>query len=194
MNSSIALWRRALTTSGSKKATLPHIVDMPRTLHAKTLQELQSFALVTTADVLWGHQDAFGHVNNTRHIQFFEQSRTLYFRHLSAVSGVPFNNESDPSRADAIGPILANLNIKYTAILEWPNVVAVGARVHGYKRNRTRFSMTHKLVVATTGQVVAVGDGDVSVVDYATGKTTTVPLSIQKAIDEFEQRSVPDLD
>lgn len=189
-----SLCRRALTTTASKRATLPHIVDMPRTLHAKTVHELQTFALVTTADVLWGHQDAFGHVNNTRHIQFFEQSRTLYFRHLSAVSGVAFNNEPDPARSDAIGPILANLNIKYTAVLEWPNVVAVGARVHGYKRGRTRFAMAHKLVVASSGQVVAVGEGDVSVVDYATGKTTTVPTAIQAAIDAFEQRAVPDLD
>lgn len=169
------------------------MVDMPRTLCAKAIEELRPFALATTADVLWGHQDAFGHVNNTRHIQFFEQSRTLYFRHLSEATGVPFNNENDPARSDAIGPILANLNIKYTSILEWPNVVAVGARVHGYKRGRTRFSMRHILVVAATGQVVAVGDGDVAVVDYKTGKTVAVPLPIQHAIDAFERRTVPDL-
>jgi acyl-CoA thioester hydrolase len=157
------------------------------------MEELKSFALVTTADVLWGHQDAFGHVNNTRHIQFFEQSRTLYFRHLSQVSGVAFNNENDPARSDAIGPILANLNIKYTSILEWPNVVAIGARVHGYKRGARGSACEHIIVVASTGQVVAVGDGDVAVVDYKTGKTVTVPLAIQRAIDAFEQRTVPDL-
>jgi acyl-CoA thioesterase FadM len=183
------LFRNFSTGPGRK------LFDLDRTLSKKALEELQGFSLVTSTDLLWGSQDSFGHVNNCTHIQLFEQSRCVYFLELERRSGTLWtNNPHDPRRAASrVGPILANISCKYTAILEWPNVVAIGARVSGFMRDRTRFKMQHKIVVVSSGQVVAVGEGDCACVDYATSKVVPVPAAIQEAINEIEGRAVPDV-
>ena len=173
-------------------ATAEPFSDLDRTLCQKAVHELQGFPLVTRVDLLWGQQDSFGHVNNVRHLQFFETSRCLYFRHIQQMSGRDFTNSPSVSRGDSVGPILANVTAKYTAILEWPNVIAVGARISHYMRDRTRFQMQHKIVVASSGLVVAVGHGDVAVLDYASNKTVALPRDLQEAINAFEGRAVPD--
>ena len=44
-----------------------------------TTRPFPEFAITIELPVLWGDQDAFGHVNNTVPIRWFELARMAYF-------------------------------------------------------------------------------------------------------------------
>ena len=133
------------------------------------------FAVVERIPVLWGDMDAFGHVNNTRFIRWFESARIAHFQRVGIKT----------AEAVGVAPILAHVSCDYLAPVEFPNEVLVGARV-------TRIgttSLTHEYVVALVGrpdQPVAQGTGVIVMYDYDAGTKVPIPEGVEQAIRDLD--------
>jgi acyl-CoA thioester hydrolase len=64
--------------------------------------------------------DALGHVNNTRHVAWFEQARVEYLEKLGGI----------PTAKEGTGPILAHISCDYLRAIVYPADVEVGCRTH----------------------------------------------------------------
>ncbi len=117
--------------------------------------------------VLWGDQDAFGHVNNARYLTWFEAARMRYLAALGvAAGGTP-----------AAGPILARAECDFAAPVHWPTEVCIGARTE--RVGNTSFEMHYAAWAADDRAVVyARGVAVLVMLDYRTGDR--LPIS-----DEF---------
>ena len=133
------------------------------------------FAVVERIPVLWGDMDAFGHVNNTRFIRWFESARIAHFERVGIKT----------AEAVGVAPILAHVSCDYLAPVEFPNEVLVGARV-------TRIgttSLTHEYVVALVerpDQPVAQGTGVIVMYDYDAGTKVPIPGGVKQAIRDLD--------
>ena len=144
-----------------------------------TLTELSAYPVVTTWPIQWGDQDAFGHVNNTVPIRWFESSRLAYLEqtplHAREVSG-------------GLGPILAAIHCNYRSQLTYPDTIHVGARIAAI--GRTSFKMEHAVYSEAGRSIAAEGDSVVVVFNYETQKPTRVPDEVRAAIEAIEGRSL----
>ena len=83
-------------------------------------EALAGFPVVVEIPLLWGNQDAFGHINNVVYLRWCETARVEYLQR--AGMWVPL-----PPRGT--GPILASIKCDYKRPLNYPDIVWVGARV-----------------------------------------------------------------
>src|ERR1043165_9714511 len=83
-------------------------------------EALAGFPVVISVVLQWGDQDAFGHVNNTVYLRWFESSRIAY----GNLAGLELT-----AGGHQIGPILARLSCNYRRQLTFPDRVHVGARI-----------------------------------------------------------------
>ncbi len=140
---------------------------------------LSGFPVVIEVPIWWGDQDAFGHVNNTVPLRWFESARIDYTSRVGL---------SDLFRERKIGPILASITINYRAQLHFPDTVLVGARVA--KIGRTSLTMEH-VAISLAGKNLAVdGTSTLVVFDYPNNRPEPVPAAIRNAIDILEGRSL----
>lgn len=138
---------------------------------------LAGFPVVIEVPVWWGDQDAFGHVNNTVPLRWFESARIAYTGRVGL---------SELFAARRIGPILASITTNYRAQLHFPDTVLVGARIA--KIGRTSLTMEH-VAVSLAGRNLAVdGTSTLVVFDYANGRPEPVPAGIRAAIESLEGR------
>ena len=144
-----------------------------------TLTELSAYPIVTTWPIQWGDQDAFGHVNNTVPIRWFESARLAYLEQtpLHAI-GVP----------GGLGPILAAIHCNYRSQLTYPDTIHVGARIAAI--GRTSFKMEHAVYSEAGRSIAAEGDSVVVVFNYETQKPTRVPDEVRAVIEAIEGRSL----
>ena len=139
---------------------------------------LAGFPVVISWPVQWGDQDAFGHVNNTVCLRWFESGRIAYFERLGlghALSGT------------GLGPILAAINCNYRRPLNYPDTVHIGTRVTKIGRS----SVTIAQVVFSECLQLLAADGDSVVVmfNYDTQKPSRVPDNLRAAIATLEGRT-----
>ena len=136
---------------------------------------IEGFEVVVRLPVLWGDMDAFGHVNNTRFIRWFESARIAHFERVGIETGA----------AVGIGPILAHVSCDYLAPVDFPGEVLVGVRA-------TRIgttSLTHEYVVTLSDrpdQPVAKGTGVIVMYDYDTGTKAPVPDDLRQRIRDLD--------
>ena len=104
-------------------------------------EALGDYAIVIALPILWGDQDAFGHVNNTAPIRWFESVRIAYMEH----SGLGHSTD-----ASGLGPILAAISCNYRRQLHYPDTVHVGARVS--RIGRTSMIMEHAIFSERLGE------------------------------------------
>ena len=76
--------------------------------------------VVIEVPIWWGDQDAFGHVNNTVPLRWFESARIAYTGKVGL---------SDLYDSERIGPILASITVNFRSQLHYPDTAIVGARV-----------------------------------------------------------------
>jgi acyl-CoA thioester hydrolase len=113
--------------------------------------------------VAWGEMDAFGHVNNVAYFRYFESARIAYFDALGYM---------DLMRATGIGPILAATDCRFRLPLEYPDRLAVGARVTDIEADE--FLMRYVVVSRRHGRVAAEGSG--RIVSYHYENKRKAPL------------------
>lgn len=140
--------------------------------------ELADYPVVIQLPIQWGDQDAFGHVNNTVPIRWFESARIAYLEqsgmeHLMSGHG--------------LGPILASITCHYRRQLLYPDQVLVGARISNI--GRSSMTMDHAVYSEHQRQIAADGTSTVVMFDYESQKPRRMPDDIRAAVEKIEQRA-----
>lgn len=138
-----------------------------------------NFPSVLTLPVLWGNQDAFGHVNNVVYFRWFESARIEYWNHVGI---------DDLVEHEKIGPILAAINCNYRRQLNFPDTVHIGASVT--RLGRTSVIMAHRVYSAAQQEVVADGESTIVLFDYNTHRPHRIPDHLREHIEAFEGKSL----
>jgi acyl-CoA thioester hydrolase len=125
--------------------------------------------------ILWGDQDAFGHVNNTVYIRWFESCRIVYGERAGF-------DESAGGRD--IGPILAAVSCHYRKQLTYPDTVHIGARVP--KIGNSSLRMEHVIISERLQAVAALGDSTIVSFDYTAQKPIAVSAEIRAKVEQIE--------
>lgn len=139
---------------------------------------LGEYPVVTVLPVQWGDQDAFGHVNNTVPIRWFESSRIAYLL------------KTDLAVLDAGGlsPILASVTCDYRKQIHYPDTVHIGARVSCV--GNTSIQICHRVYSESQEAVVVEGETVMAVFDYESQRTVRVPQNIRRQINALEGKSI----
>ncbi|MBT8216239.1 MAG: acyl-CoA thioesterase [Acidimicrobiia bacterium] len=140
---------------------------------------IEGFAVVERVPVLWGDMDAFGHVNNTRFIRWFETARIAHFRRVGIKT----------AEAVGIAPILAHVSCDFLSPVDFPADILVGARTT--KLGTT--SMIHEYVVARADnpqQPVAKGTGVIVMYDYDAAEKAPIPEDLKQRIRDLDGDSL----
>ena len=134
---------------------------------------MESYPVQLEIPVAWGDMDAFGHVNNTVYLRWFESARIAFFEriHIGA------------SRPEKVGPILASTTCDYLTPVAYPATVVVGARLQ--RVGNTSFVIEH--LATKDGAPVARGSAVVVLIDYQTGEKIRVPDEIRVAVAALGQ-------
>lgn len=136
---------------------------------------IEDFPVTIRIPVWWGDQDAFGHVNNTIFLRWFESARIAYTTKL----GLP-----ELYQTRRIGPILASLTCHFRRQIRFPDEVDVGARID--RIGRTSLTMSH-IVVSREGRAVAAeGTSTIVLFDYENHQPVPVPDEIRVLLREIE--------
>jgi acyl-CoA thioester hydrolase len=159
----------------------PKMETMSGTLRAPASGEselLAGFPVVTEISVLWGDEDAFGHVNNVAYLRWCETGRVEYLRRIGFFPDLP---------PRGLGPILASVTCHYRKALTYPDTVAVGTRVTAI--GNSSFRMEHRIVSRATGELAAEAESAMVAVDYSIGGPVRVPDEIRETIAKLEGKT-----
>lgn len=140
---------------------------------------LAGFPVIITMPVQWGDQDAFGHVNNTVYLRWFESARITYGERIGL---------SALMATHKIGPILAAIRCNYLRQLNYPDTVRIGARIS--RIGRSSMVMEHQVESETTGMIVAEGDSTIVVFNYVTNRSTPVTEELRAAVNQLEGKTL----
>ncbi|HTN74502.1 MAG TPA: thioesterase family protein [Pirellulaceae bacterium] len=139
---------------------------------------LHDYPVTLTLPVLWSDQDAFGHVNNTVCIRWFESARVAYLERLGRGSLIS---------EDHLGPILAQVTCNYRRQLRYPDNVTIGSRVT--KIGNSSMVMAHAIWSEQQQAIAADGDSVVVMFHYELQKPQRVPDDLRAAIEQLERRA-----
>lgn len=137
---------------------------------------MSDFRFYHPVEVRYGDLDPQGHVNNARHLTYFEQGRVAYMIELGLFT-------KDQSFME-IGIILADVHLTYLEPIYFGQNIKVGVRVARLGNK----SMTWKqnIVDADTGRELSKGEVVIVTYDYKTGKTISIPQEWRKKFSQFE--------
>ncbi|HLJ10569.1 MAG TPA: thioesterase family protein [Planctomycetaceae bacterium] len=138
----------------------------------------QGFPVWIELPIQWGDQDAFGHVNNTIYLRWFESARIAYGNQVGLTQA---------GAGQKIGPILAALSCNYRRQLKFPDSVHVGARIT--RIGRSSLSMEHVVISEELRAVAADGDSTLVSFDYIAQKSIPLPAVMRAAIEQLEQKT-----
>lgn len=145
------------------------------------IEALAEYPVVTVLPVQWGDQDAFGHVNNTVPIRWFESARIAYLR----------NTDLGVVERGSLGPILVSVRCDYRQQIRYPDTVQIGARVS--RVGNTSIHIHHRVYSDSQQAVVVEGDTVLATFDYDSQSTVRVPDNLRKQINALEGRDVAEI-
>ena len=127
-------------------------------------------------EVRYGDLDPQGHVNNAKHLTYFEQARLTYWINMGLFT-------KDQSFME-LGVILADVHITYLAPIYHGQNIKVGARVA--KLGNKSMTWEQNIVDADTGREFSKGEIVVVAYDYVAQKTIPIPQDWREKIIKFE--------
>ena len=127
-------------------------------------------------EVRYGDLDPQGHVNNAKHLTYFEQARIAYMVELGLFT-------KDQSFME-IGVILADVHITYLAPIYFGEPIKVG--VHISKLGTKSMKWMQNIVDAKTSKELARGEVIMVTYDYKEEKTINIPHEWREKIKQFE--------
>lgn len=127
-------------------------------------------------EVRYGDLDPQGHVNNAKHLTYFEQARIAYWIKLRLFT-------KDQSFME-LGVILADVHITYLEPIYYGQNIQVG--VHVSKLGNKSMTWEQNVVDADTGKELAKGEVIMVAYDYRAEKTISIPQEWREKINEFE--------
>lgn len=137
---------------------------------------MQSYRFIIPVEVRYGDLDPQGHLNNARHLTFFEQARMQYWIHLGLFS-------RDQSFMD-IGVILAEARVTYRAPVYFGQDVRVGTRI-SHIGNKS-LTVEHNIFDGANGAELATGSTILVAYDYRAAKSMPIPDEWRAKIAQFE--------
>ena len=137
---------------------------------------MSEFRFYHPIEVRYGDLDPQGHVNNAKHLTYFEQARVAYMIELGLFT-------RDQSFME-IGVILADVHITYLEPVYFGQKIKVGvqAATLGGK------SMTWKQIIvdSDTGRELSRGEVVIVTYDYKQEKTISIPQKWRNTFIEYE--------
>ncbi|HET9590863.1 MAG TPA: thioesterase family protein [Anaerolineales bacterium] len=127
-------------------------------------------------EVRYGDLDPQGHVNNAKHLTYFEQARVAYLIELGLFT-------KDQSFME-IGVILADVHITYFEPVYFGQNIKVG--VHVAKLGNKSMTWKQNIVDVETGKEITTGEVVMVTYDYRQEKTISIPEEWRAKIEEFE--------
>lgn len=149
---------------------------------AEIPEPLRPFPIVISLPLQWGDQDAFGHVNNTVPIRWFESARIAYIEH---------ERMGDLLMQGEVKPILASVHCDYRLQLRHPDTVLVSARVS--RLGGASMTMEHAVYSLQQEAVAATGSSVVVAFNYQRNRPQRIADTLREAVAEIEQRSLREL-
>lgn len=137
---------------------------------------MSDFRFYHPIEVRYGDLDPQGHVNNAKHLTYFEQARVAYMIALRLFT-------KDQSFME-IGVILADVHITYFAPIYFGQDIKVG--VQAAKLGDKSMTWDQNIVDAGSGKELAKGEVVIVAYDYKRAKTIPIPQQWRKRIIEFE--------
>ncbi|HXF86378.1 MAG TPA: thioesterase family protein [Anaerolineales bacterium] len=137
---------------------------------------MSNFHFYHPIEIRYGDLDPQGHVNNAKHLTFFEQARIAYMISLGLFT-------KDQSFME-IGVILADVHITYREPIYFGQKIKVGVRVA--KLGNKSMTWEQNIVDAETGRELAKGEVVLVTYDYKEQKTINIPHEWREKIKKFE--------
>ena len=141
---------------------------------------MSQFNFYHPVEVRYGDLDPQGHVNNAKHLTYFEQARVAYMIELGLFT-------KDQSFME-IGIILADVHITYFEPVYFGQNIKVG--VHVTKLGNKSMTWEQNIVDADTGKELANGEVVMVTYDYKEEKTIPIPQRWREKIAAFKNLSV----
>lgn len=137
---------------------------------------MSQFRFFHPVEVRYGDLDPQGHVNNAKHLTYFEQARIAYLMEVGLFT-------KDQSFME-IGVILADVHITYLEPVYFGQNIKVG--VHVEKLGNKSMTWKQNIIDADTDKEIAQGEIIIVTYDYREGKTIPVPQGWREKISAFE--------
>jgi len=141
---------------------------------------MSQFNFYRPVEVRYGDLDPQGHVNNAKHLTYFEQARIAYKIKLGLFT-------KDQSFME-IGVILADIHITYFEPIYYGQNIKVG--VHTARLGNKSMTWEQNIVDADTGKELAKGEVILVTYDYQNEKTVPIPQEWREKINRFENSEV----
>lgn len=141
---------------------------------------LAEFPVVVRLPIQWGELDAYGHVNNTVYLKWFEAARAVY----AARVGVEVL-----ARDHGVGGVLTSVACKYRRPLNYPGDAIVGVRIT--RMSLGSVTLECRILEAGTAVTVAEANCDVAFYDYAAERFAPIPDHIRAAVEQLEGKQIP---
>ena len=137
---------------------------------------MSQFRFYHPIEVRYGDLDPQGHVNNAKHLTYFEQARIAYLMELGLFT-------KDQSFME-IGVILADIHITYLAPVYFGQNIKVG--VHIVELRNKSMKWKQNILDVESGREIAKGEVIMVTYDYRAGKTISIPQEWREKITQFE--------
>ena len=141
---------------------------------------MSQFRFYHTVEVRYGDLDPQGHVNNAKHLTYFEQARIAYLLDLGLFT-------KDQSFME-IGVILADVHITYLEPIYFGQNIKVG--VHIAELRNKSMTWEQNIVDVESGHEIAKGEVIMVAYDYGEEKTIPIPQEWREKISTFERLNV----
>lgn len=136
----------------------------------------KAWPVTLIVQVAWAEMDAFGHVNNTVYLRWFESARIMYFEKLGVATTLAPDAKA--------WPLLAHSSIDYRSKVVYPDAVEIAARVT--RLGNTSFAMAYRATSTQQQKLVAEGEGVVVMVDPKTGIKLPLDPQLRAQISALE--------
>jgi acyl-CoA thioester hydrolase len=127
-------------------------------------------------EVRYGDLDPQGHVNNAKHLTYFEQARVAYMIELGL-----FTKDQSFMK---IGVIVADVHLTYLEPIYFGQNIKVG--VHTARLGNKSMTWEQNIIDADTGRELTKGEVIIVTYDYKDGKTISVPPEWRDTFIAFE--------
>jgi acyl-CoA thioester hydrolase len=132
-------------------------------------EALAEYPVIVALPIQWGDQDAFGHVNNTVPLRWFETSRVKLLEqtglgHLMA--------------GGKLGPIVASITCHYRRQVVYPDTVHVATKVQ--EITAARLILAHAVYSEVQRAVTTEGQTVIVFFDYHAQRPRRVPHEVRR--------------
>ena len=141
---------------------------------------MSQFKFHHPVEVRYGDLDPQGHVNNAKHLTYFEQARVAYLIELGLFT-------RDQSFME-IGVILSDVNITYHEPVYFGQNIKVGVQIS--RLGNKSMVWEQNIVDIETGKELAKGEVVMVTYDYSEEKTVSIPQEWREQVKQFDEQSV----